>query len=183
MRGILLLSQLIDGLNSRVAGVVIWSGLIMVIVSFVNALLRRIGHTIGENLTSTTLMDIQWILFGVMFLFVGGYAILTDTNVRVDVFYDRLSARTRCLVNGIGCLLFILPFSILVIYMSESLVTNSLRVMERSTLPGGVPPWIIKPLIPLAFLLVGLQSISEAIKNIAHVTGHGPDPGRRHQVG
>ncbi len=177
MMGVLLsASQLIDGLNRRIAGLAIWCTLVMIVVSFGNALMRRVGRAIGENLTFGTAMDLQWVLFSAMFLLVGGYVILTDGNVRVDVMYSRFSERTRSIIEVIAAGAFMLPFALLVIYMSWPLVMNSLAVWEQSTLPGGIPPWMIKPLIPLAFVLVALQSLSHLIKHVAFLTGRGPNP-------
>jgi len=176
MGALLSVSHLIDGFNRRVASVAIWCTLVMIIVSFANALLRRLGRALGENLTWGTAMDLQWVLFSAMFLLVGGYVILTDGNVRVDVIHSRLSERTRSLIEVVAAVLFMLPFALLVVYTSWPLVINSLRVWEQSTLPGGIPPWMIKPLIPLAFVLVALQSLSQLIKHVAFLTGRGPNP-------
>lgn len=173
---LLSLSRLIDSLNRCVASIAIWCCLAMIIISFGNASMRRLGRSIGENLTWGTSMDLQWVLFSVMFLFVGGYAILTDSNVRVDIVHSRLSRKTRSAIEVFGALCFMVPFSVLVIYMSWPMVVNAIAVWERSTLPGGIPPWAIKPLIPLAFVLVLLQSISHAIKHMAFIIDSGPDP-------
>lgn len=121
-------------------------------------------------------MDLQWVLFGFMFLMLGGYTILTNSNVRVDIIYNRLSPRRKSAIEFLSAIIFMIPFSLLIMYMSWPMVVNALSIWERSTLPGGIPPWIIKPMIPLGFFLVLLQSISHAIKHLAFLLGAGPDP-------
>ncbi|WP_254277548.1 TRAP transporter small permease subunit [Halomonas sp. 3H] len=170
------LSRLIDTFNRGVASVAIWCCLAMIVVSFGNASLRRLGRSIGENLTWGTALDLQWVLFSMMFLLVGGYTILTDSNVRVDIVHARLGKKTRSAIEVFGAVCFMLPFSLLVIYMSWPMVANAIAVWERSTLPGGISPWAIKPLVPIAFVLVLLQSVSHAIKHTAFMLGRGPDP-------
>ncbi len=166
----------IDALNRAVASVVIWCCLVMIFISFSNSVLRRLGRAMGENLTWPAAMDLQWILFSVVFLLVGGYAMLTDSNVRVDLVYSGVSDRTKSMIDLVGCLLFALPFACLVVYMSWPFVVNSIAIMERPMVSGGVPPWIIKPLIPIAFALVVLQCLSMAIKHLAFLLGRGPNP-------
>ena len=181
MTHLLVLSGWIDSLNRRVAGVVVWLTLAMILLSFFNAVLRRVGRMIGENLTWGTAMDLQWVLFGFVFLATGGYTILTDSNVRVDVFYSKFSPQLRSLVEVAAAILFVIPFSALVIYMSWPMVYNAITVWESSTIPGGISPWIIRPLIPLGFFLILLQGVSVAIKHTAFLMGKisYPEPSSR----
>lgn len=159
-----------------VALVAVSCGFIMIVVALANVALRRIGRMIGENLTFGTVLDVQWILFSILFLLTGGYAILTNANARVDLVYASLDDRKKSWIEILGYVLFILPFAGAAMYLSWPFVAQSIAVMERSTLPGGIPPWIIKPMIPIAFLLVILQSASELIKHAAFLRGVGPSP-------
>jgi len=172
----LTLSGWIDSVNRRIAGVVVWCTLAMILLSFLNALLRRIGRTIGENLTWGTAMDLQWVLFGFVFLATGGYTILTNSNVRVDIFYRNFSSRRKSFVEIIAAVFFLIPFSALVIYMSWPMVSNAIAIWEKSTLPGGISPWMIKPLIPFGFFLILIQGVSGVIKNIAYLLDMAPNP-------
>jgi TRAP-type mannitol/chloroaromatic compound transport system permease small subunit len=178
MNFLLKMSYWIDSMNRGIARVVIWCGLVMIIIAFMNAVLRRVGLAIGENLTWAAAIDLQWYLFSLLFLMVGAYTMLTDSNVRVDVLYTRLSDRKKSIIDIIGCLLFVLPFSALIVYTSWPFVANSLAVMERSIISGGVPPWIIKPIIPIAFLLIMLQALSLLIRHAAFLLGRIPSPYR-----
>lgn len=172
----LIISRAIDFVNTMIARVVIWLTLVMIFVAFGNATLRYTGRAIGENLTWTASLDLQWYLYSIVFLGLGGYTMLRDSNVRVDVIYSRVNDRKKCVLDLIGLVLFIIPFALLIMYVSWPFVANSLTVFERSPDPGGLPRWVIKPLIPLAFLLILLQAVSQIIKSVAFLAGKGPSP-------
>lgn len=176
MSYLLTISNWIDALNVRIARAVIWCTLAMILLSFLNALLRRVGRTIGENLTWGTATDLQWVLFGFMFMAAGGYTILTNSNVRVDIFYSSFSSRRKSFIEAAAAIFCIIPFSALVIWMSWPMVFNSIFMWERSTIPGGISPWLIKPIIPFGFFLMLIQGVSMAIKHIAFLTNKAPDP-------
>lgn len=109
---------------------------------------------------SIALQELEWHLFDVMLLLSLAYAFSYDAHVRVDIFYHRFSERIRGWVNFIGTLVFILPFSLLIIYLSLGFVELSFTQMEASADPGGLPyRFVIKSLIPLSFILMTLQSL------------------------
>lgn len=176
MKLLLKVSNCIDEFNRKIAVVAIWCTLLMIMISFGNAVLRRIGRSIGENLTFGTAMDLQWVLFGFMFMMLGGYAVLTDSNVRVDLVYSNLSDRSKSFVEISAAVFFMIPFSLLIIFMSWPMVVNAFSIWEESTLPGGIPPWIIKPIIPAGFVLVLLQSVSHVIKHTDFLINNNENP-------
>lgn len=166
----------LDRVNRTVASAVAWLSLVMIVVAFLNTTLRYVGSGFGRNLTWTGALDLQWYLFSVVFLGLGGYALLTDSNVRVDIVYSRLSDRMKSFVDLFGLIFFVIPFVSLVIYVSWPFVVNSVMFFEKSPDPGGLPRWIIKPLIPLAFALVFLQAVSQIVKHLAFLLGKWSSP-------
>ena len=90
------------------------------------------------------------------------YAMHRGAHVRVDIFYDRFPARTRHRIDLAAMLLFVLPVSALIIYVSLDFVQMSFAQMEASSDPGGLPyRYLVKALIPLAFALLILQALRE----------------------
>jgi len=174
MKLLLRFARAIDWLNSWVGRVVIWLVLVMIIVGFVNAVLRYSGRWLGTNLTSNMTVEAQWYMFSLVFLLLAGYTLQRDKHVRVDVIYARMSKRGRAVVDLLGGLFFMLPFCALIVYVSWPFVQSSVRVMEMSSDPGGLPRWPIKLAIPLAFGLLTLQGISLVIHAAGTLTGHGP---------
>jgi TRAP-type mannitol/chloroaromatic compound transport system permease small subunit len=115
---------------------------------------------------SIALQELEWHLFDVVILLGIAYTLKENAHVRVDIFYDEFSPRAKALVNLLGVFLFILPFSMLIIYVGADFVVMSFEQMERSSDPGGLPyRYLVKGLMPLAFILLMLQALSEAIRS------------------
>jgi len=141
--------------------------LLMVAIGAWNVAGRYIGRAAGENLTSNTLLEAQWYLFDIVFLLGAAYTLKHDEHVRVDLFYKGWSRRRKAIANLLGTLLFLLPFCALMIYFSWGFVLNSWKIWEISPDPGGLPRAPIKAAIVVSFVLLGLQGIAQAIKNLA----------------
>ena len=165
MRKLLQIARAIDLINEWIGRITYWLVLLMVAVGAWNVLGRYLGRIVGTNLTSNALIEIQWYLFDVVFLFGAAYALKYNEHVRVDIFYKGWSRRRQALVNFLGNIIFLIPFSCLMIYYSWGTVINSWKIREMSPDPGGLPRYPIKFTIIIAFVLLILQGISEAIKN------------------
>jgi len=116
---------------------------------------------------SIALQELEWHIFGVMILFGVSYALREEAHVRVDFLYNNFSPKTKALINIFGTLLFIIPFSIFIIYVSYDFVMDSYVTHEISDDPGGLTHrWIIKAMIPLSFVYLIITSIGYITKNI-----------------
>ena len=166
MKALLRISRVIDAVNQRVGTFAFWLVLVMVLVGTFNTLARYLGRHFGLNLSSNAYIELQWYLFSAIFLLGGAYTLRHDAHVRVDVIYDRLSARHRAVINLVGHVIFLLPFCLLMLWFSWGPVAVSWRLWEKSPDPGGLPRYLVKSLIPLAFLLLSGQGISEIIKQL-----------------
>ncbi len=165
MRKLLQIADVIDLINEWIGRITYWLVLLMVAVGAWNVIGRYIGRIIGINLTSNALIEIQWYLFDLVFLFGAAYALKYNQHVRVDIFYKGWSRRRQALANFLGNILFLIPFSFLIIYYSWGTVVSSWSIGEMSPDSGGLPRYPIKSAIIIAFILLILQGISEAIKN------------------
>ena len=111
---------------------------------------------------SVALQELEWHLFDIVIMLGIAYAMHRGAHVRVDIFYDRFSPRTKHLVDLATMLLFVLPVSALIIYVSFGYVQMSFVQMEASSDAGGLPyRYLVKALIPLAFALLILQALRE----------------------
>ncbi|MEL6442331.1 MAG: TRAP transporter small permease subunit [Cyanobacteria bacterium J06621_8] len=165
MSKLLKIAEAIDLLNEWVGRITYWLVLLMVAVGAWNVLGRYLGKIIGTNLTSNSLIEIQWYLFDIVFLFGAAYALKYNEHVRVDILYKNWNRRRKALANFLGNLIFLIPFSSLLIFYSRKFVINSWKIREMSPDPGGLPRYPIKIAIIIAFILLILQGIAEAIKN------------------
>ena len=176
MSPLLQLSRAIDRLNEWVGRWVAWLVLAAVLISAVNAVMRK-----AFSLTSNAFLEIQWYLFAAVFLLAAGYTLLRQDHVRIDVVLGRFPRRTQVKVEIFGLLTFLLPFVAVVIHLVWPLVTKAWISGEVSSNAGGLIRWPVYALVPAGFVLLGLQGISELIKRIAFLRGLADDPGRRAQ--
>lgn len=166
MRALLRLSQGIDWLNDRVGRLVLWLVLIAALISAGNAVIRKLF-----DMSSNAWLEIQWYLFSAIFLLCAGYTLLRNEHVRIDVFLHRLSGRTQNWIDIFGLVFFLLPASVLVIWLAWPLVVNAYISGEMSQNAGGLIRWPVFALLPAGFFLLTLQGISELIKRIAYLKG------------
>ncbi|NET38351.1 MAG: TRAP transporter small permease subunit [Cyanothece sp. SIO1E1] len=178
MQTLLRISRFIDAMNERIGRFAYWLILGMVLVGVWNVVGRYVGRAIGQNLTSNALIETQWYIFDLVFLLGGAYTLKHGGHVRVDVFYSNWSPKRQAFVNFLGTLLFLIPFCLLVIFVSWNPVLISWQGLEISPDPGGLPRYPLKTVIPICFVLLIFQGISEAIKNWAVFINPSPsEPG------
>jgi len=115
---------------------------------------------------SIALQELEWHLFDVVILFGIAYTLRENAHVRVDIFYASYSPKMKALVNFISSLFFILPFSLLIIYIGIDFVQMSFAQNEASSNPGGLEyRYLVKALLPLSFIFLSLQALKDALTN------------------
>ena len=175
MSPLLSFSRLIDRLNEKVGQLFFWLVLITVLVSAANAVVRKLF-----NYSSNGLLEIQWYFFSAIFLFLAGYTLLRNEHVRIDVIAGRLSKRTQTWIDILGTLFFLLPMAILLAWLAWPVFVEAYDRHEVSTNAGGLIIWPARLLVPIGFVLLALQGISELIKRVAFLRGLIPDPSEKH---
>lgn len=166
MNFLLSFGRMIDAVNIKVGQAVGWLLLLAVLICSVNALIRYTFH-IGSN----AWLEIQWYLFGAVFLLASGYTLRRNEHVRIDVVVSRFSKRTQVWIDLLGFLLFLMPITLLVLYYAIPFAWESIHSQEMSSNAGGLIVWPAKLLVPLGFLLLGLQGFSEIVKRIGFLKG------------
>ena len=176
MKILLTLSRLIDALNEVVGRLTYWLVLVAVLVSAGNATIR---YTF--NMSSNAWLEIQWYLFSAVFLFCAGYTLLHNQHIRIDVVTGRLSRRAQAWIDILGTLLFLMPMALTILWLSWPVFVDAYQRHEVSTNAGGLIIWPARLMVPIGFLLLVLQGISEVIKRIAFLRGMIPDPTEKHE--
>ena len=175
MKPLLTISRAIDALNERIGRAVIWLVLVMVLVSAVNAVTRY-----ALNMSSNAWLELQWYLFAAVFLLCSGYTLLHNDHIRIDVVASRFSRRTQLWVDVFGTLFFLLPMAIIILWLSWPIFMNAWVSDEMSSNAGGLIRWPARLIVPVGFLLLTLQGVSELIKRIAILRGLIPDTVEKH---
>ena len=113
---------------------------------------------------SIALQELEWHLFDVVILFGISYTLKENAHVRVDIFYASYSEKTKAFINIISSLFFILPFSLLIIYIGIEFVELSFSQNEASSNPGGLEyRYLVKALLPLSFVFLSLQALKDSV--------------------
>jgi TRAP-type mannitol/chloroaromatic compound transport system permease small subunit len=172
---LLALSRGIDRLKTLIGRSVMWLILLAVVISTVNAIVRK-----AFDISSNMWLEMQWQLFGCVFMLAAAYTLLVNEHIRIDIVHARFPKAVRNWIELIGHVLFLLPFTILMLVDGWPFFLRSYLGNEQSFNSGGLPQWPAKLLVPLGFLLLFIQAISEIIKRIAVMQGRIPDPHERH---
>ena len=167
----------IDAVSGAVGRGVPWLLLTIILVGAFNAIARKGGKALGADLSSNLAIELQWYCFSAVFLLGASVTLRNRGHVRVDVLSERLSPRARLIIERVGTWLLLIPFCVFVIWASWDPVVDSIRRAERSPDPGGLPRYILKPLVPLGFFLLLLQGIAEGIRRAPTATEN-DDPAR-----
>ena len=166
MKFLPLISRVIDTLNEWGGRIVAWATFLVVLVVFTDVVMRY-----AFNTSYVFVQELEWHMFAFIFLMGAGYTLLKDGHVRVDIFYQRMSDKSKAWVNLVGVLLFLLPGCYMIMATSWGFVYNSWSVMEGSPDPGGIPlRFIIKGTIPAGFVLITLQGIALGIRSLLTLT-------------
>lgn len=171
MQGFLGLSRAIDAFNQKVGRTLAWLILAAVIISTVNAIIRKVF-----NSSSNAWLEAQWYLFGAVFLGCAAYTFLKNEHIRIDIVSSKMGQGYRNVVELIGHVFFLMPLCIMMIWYGFPFFWGSFRIGEMSTNAGGLIQWPAKLMIPLGFCMLFAQAISETIKRLAYMQGLGPDP-------
>lgn len=167
MNALLALARAIDAFTERVGRVAIWLVLVATLISAANALVR---YTLGES--SNAWLEIQWYLFGAMFLLAAGYTLKHNGHVRIDILYNRFGPRGQAWIDLAGGLLFLLPMALLLAWLAWPMFHEAWVTHELSPDAGGLVRWPVKLLLPLGFGLLALQGVAEVIKRVGVLSGH-----------
>jgi TRAP-type mannitol/chloroaromatic compound transport system permease small subunit len=164
--GLLAISRAIDRLNAGFAYLAEYLVFIAVLVSAGNAVSRY-----AFNFTSNGALEAQWYMFAAIVMLGAAYTLRMNEHVRVDIIYAGLPDRVRLAVDAVGIILFLMPFTLYLVWLSWPFFWESFRFSEMSGNPGGLIRWPAKLVLPLGFFLLFLQGISELIKRIAALAG------------
>lgn len=171
LKAFLPISRTIDTINTWIGRRIAWLVLAAVVVSAVNASVRKIFDT-----SSNSWLELQWVLFSVVFLLCSPWTLLANEHIRIDIVNNLLPKRLRDSIDVVGHLVFLMPLTVIMILTGIPFFLRSIEINEQSGNAGGLPQWPSKALIMIAFVMLFAQAISELVKRIAVMRGLIPDP-------
>jgi TRAP-type mannitol/chloroaromatic compound transport system permease small subunit len=171
LQSLLNLSRGIDAGTRWIGKRLAWLILVAVVVSAVNAIIRK-----TFDMSSNSWLELQWVLFSVVFLMCSSWTLLDNEHIRIDIVNNMMPKKARDIIDVIGHAFFLLPLTIVMIITGVPFFLRSFYLNEQSGNAGGLPQWPAKSLIMIGFAMLLVQGISELIKRIAVMRGLIPDP-------
>ena len=157
------LADRIDRLNTAVGRAVAWLALVVVLLEFALVIARYL-FALGSIWASETVIYAH----ATLFMLAAAWTLKAGGHVRVDVFYAEASPRAKAIVDLVGSLLLLLPFTAVLIWLSVPYAARSWEILERSQESSGLPlVFALKTLIPLFAVLMVLQGTAQAIRALA----------------
>lgn len=161
-------SKIVDPMIARIGLAASWLWVVLLVVIISNVILR---YAFGEG--RIEFEELQWHLYSAAFLFGIGYTLMRDSHIRVDVIHERMRPRLQAWIELYGLLLCVLPFIALVLVFSVRFVSVSYEIAEVSASPGGLPyRWLIKAMLPAAFVVLLLAAMSRLTRVWAYLFGN-----------
>ena len=153
------ISRSIASFVRGIGGFASWVNILLPFIILIDVLFRYLF-----NISFPWLFELEWHLFGLIFLLGAAQTYLLDKHVRVDLFYNKWGGKRRKWIDILGIVLFLLPFCIVGFIYSLKYTLNSFEILEGSPDPGGLPlRFLIKSCIPLMFLLLFFQGLNKLL--------------------
>lgn len=168
---LLAVSRVIDAINGAIGRWVSWLLLAAVLISAGNAVIRKVF-----DISSNAWLELQWYLFGTVFMLAAAYALLRNEHIRIDILSSGWKKRTRDWIDLILHTIFLVPFAGLMAYLAWPWFWLSFRSGEMSSSAGGLIIWPAKAMVLLGFMMLTAQAFSEIIKRAAVLMGRIDEP-------
>jgi TRAP-type mannitol/chloroaromatic compound transport system permease small subunit len=153
----------IDRITAVIGRGAAWLALVVVLLQFTLVLARYVFGLGSIWLTETVIYA-----NAALFLLASAWTLHTGGHVRVDVFYAGASARTKAFIDLAGSGLLLLPFALVLLWLSAPFAARSWAILERSQESSGLPlVFLLKTLIPVFAVMLALQGIAQAIRATA----------------
>ena len=167
----------ITTITGAIAWVLAW---VIFVLGFFNVITRYVGRFIQRDIIIGEIFDLQWMVFGALFLLAFNYGVREGVNPRIDFWWANFSDKRKALLDLVIHVTMFLPFLWLGIRILWPYAMIGLgrrfdgswttwkvwETWEQSTDAGGLPRGPIKFLMLVGFVLFALQIVAEVIKTI-----------------
>lgn len=160
LRSLTAFADRIDRLNRAIGSAAAWLVLAVVLLQFA-LVVARYAFSLGSIWLSET------VIYGhaALIMLAAAWTLGVGGHVRVDVFYAQASPRRRAAVDLAGGLLLLLPFMLVLLWLSVPYAARSWAILERSQESSGLPlVFALKSLIPLFAVMMALQGVAQTIR-------------------
>ena len=161
------LANSLERMTAAIGRVAAWLVVIVVALEFALVVARYL-FSLGSIWASETVIYAH----AALFLLAAAWTLQTNGHVRVDIFYANAKPRTKALVDLLGTVVFLLPFALVLLWLSTPYAARSWAIFERSQESSGLPlVFLLKTLIPVFALLMVVQGVAQIIRSAAILQG------------
>lgn len=170
-------SRAVDRINGAIGRSVSWLVLAAVLISAGNAVMRK-----AFDLSSNMWLELQWYLYGTVFMLAAAYTLQRNEHIRIDVLANLFSKRVRDWIDLVCHVVFLLPFTVLMVWLALPWFLRSFGRGEVSANAGGLVLWPAKLMVLAGFVLLTAQAVSEIVKRWAVIAGRIDEPYPQHEA-
>ncbi|MFC1494062.1 TRAP transporter small permease subunit [Thermodesulfobacteriota bacterium] len=153
--------KIIDAISEWSGRIFSWLVVAIISLSLFEVFTRRF---LGKP-TIWTHEIISYLFCGAVLLTIG-YTLKHKAHANVDILYEKFSPKTRAVLDLITYSLFLVTFTIVILYEGTRFAASSWSMMERTPSAFNFYIFPAKTILPVGFFLLALQMISDIVKKI-----------------
>jgi TRAP-type mannitol/chloroaromatic compound transport system permease small subunit len=145
----------------------VWSGHVLagLIFAMIAFILIEVVMRYFFNKPTNWAMELTTMVFGTYMIGGGAWTLYKKGHVKMDIFYNRWSARTKAVMDSVTFPLFFI-FLMVILCKSASYGLESLASREYSSTAWGPPLYHWKLSIPLVVFLFACQGLADFVRNL-----------------
>ena len=155
--------HIVDSISERVGRFVMYGIFLMMFLLILSFITRNI-----INFPLMWIIEMAQFTITAYYLLGGGYSMLTDDHVRMDLFYGKLSKKGKAKMDIFTSFFLIFYLAILFFGSITSLI-YTIETKQKLFTAWAPYVWPIKTLMLIGILLMLLQAFSSLFKNLAKV--------------
>jgi TRAP-type mannitol/chloroaromatic compound transport system permease small subunit len=174
--------EAVTSFTGTISWILVW---VVFVLGLFNVVTRYVARFIERDIIIGEVFDLQWMLFGALFLFGLNYGVREGVNPRIDFWWADFTPKRKAIIDLVVHTLLFLPFLIMgmralwgwaLAGMGRSFdgswsTWKVWEIWEQSTDAGGLPRGPIKLMILIGFFLMATQVFAEIIKQILVLMG------------
>ena len=125
----------------------------------------------GDAITLNSLTDLQWHLMALVAIGPAALVWVADRHVRVDFLHSRCSRREKAWIEILGHVFFTLPFLVMCISASWTMMLQAYERGEKSANAGLWDRFLVKGVVPISLSLVLIVVIVESWPLLRRILG------------
>ena len=155
--------NIIDYISEKTGRATMYLVFVMMFILILSFVTRNI-----INIPLIWIIEMAQFVMTAYYLLGGGYSMLSDDHVRMDLIYSKLKDRTKAILDSITSV-FLITYIVILLIGSISSLTYTIETNQRLFTAWAPYVWPIKSIMTFGILLMLLQSIAIFFKDLSKV--------------